>query len=179
MPMRLTRRDFAASLAALSAAGVPAGMALAQRVPAPDAPIDLEWDDLIPADGKGVLYETLKGIGIVEHGQFSSPFDQEAASGVVTAYNGQRVRMPGYVVPLDFDGVEISSFILVPYIGACIHVPPPPANQLVFVSTSEPFELTSMWNPIYATGVFAASAITTDLADVGYAMKEARVEAYS
>ncbi|MEM7238286.1 MAG: DUF3299 domain-containing protein [Pseudomonadota bacterium] len=174
MQMNPSRRRFAtqlAALATLSTAGLSAR--------ASEAPIELEWEDLLPADSKGLLMDTLKGLGIVEHGQFSNPFDQEAASAVVTEFDGKRVRIPGYAVPLDFSGVSITSFILVPYIGACIHVPPPPANQLVFVKTSEPFEAESIWDPIFATGMFATSAVTTELAETGYAMNDASIEPYS
>ncbi|MBY8976752.1 DUF3299 domain-containing protein [Rhodobacteraceae bacterium NNCM2] len=146
---------------------------------ASESPVELEWDDLIPADQQGLLIDTLKGLGIVEHGQLSTPFDQEAAKAVVTDYNGKLVRIPGYAVPLDFEGVAISTFILVPYIGACIHVPPPPANQLIFVEAEQPFESESMWDPIYATGKLSSSAVTTELAEVGYAMSGATIEPYS
>ena len=46
-------------------------------------------------------------------------------------YNGKLVRIPGYLVPLEYDGTGVSAALLVPYVGACIHVPPPPANQMV------------------------------------------------
>lgn len=174
MPRDLNRRDALAMITATLSVGAAAGSAWAR-----DTPVELEWDDLVPASSKGLLYETLQGLGVVEHGQFSSPFDQEAASAVVTDYNNKLVRIPGYAVPLDFSGTGITSFILVPYIGACIHVPPPPANQLVFVKPTEPFESESMWDPIFATGMFSTSAVATELAEIGYAMSEASIEPYS
>ena len=170
MPLHLDRRSLIAGLGASALIG-PSAHAR--------APLELEWDDLLPAESKGLLMDTLQGLGIVEHGQLSTPFDQEAARAVVTDYNGKRVRIPGYAVPLDFSGTGITTFILVPYIGACIHVPPPPANQLVFVKVVEPFENESMWDPIFATGTFTSSAVATELAEIGYAMSDATVEPYT
>jgi hypothetical protein len=44
------------------------------------------------------------------------------------AVEGMKARLPGYVVPLDTQPAGIKEFLLVPYFGACIHSPPPPAN---------------------------------------------------
>jgi len=57
---------------------------------------------------------------------------------------GSRIRLPGYVVPLEYSRVGIREFLLVPYFGACIHSPPPPANQIVLVSLQKPAPLQSM-----------------------------------
>jgi hypothetical protein len=54
-------------------------------------------------------------------------------SEAVKAIDGKPVRVPGYIVPLDDDANQLSEFLLVPYMGACIHTPPPPANQMVYV----------------------------------------------
>lgn len=141
--------------------------------------IDLDWGDLVPEGEAGLDMDTLRSMGIVQHGQMPSAFDQPGARAVVTKYNGKRVRIPGYAVPLDFDGTRVSTFILVPYIGACIHVPPPPPNQLVFVVPDEPFEQADLWDPIYATGVLATEAIDAGLADIGYSMTGAEILPYS
>ncbi|MEM0944211.1 MAG: DUF3299 domain-containing protein, partial [Pseudomonadota bacterium] len=145
---------------------------------AASTPIELHWDDLIPEAQKGLAFQTLQGLGVVEHGQLSTPFDQEAAYAVVTEYDGEVVRIPGYVVPLDFEGIAITDFILVPYIGACIHVPPPPANQLIFVRPAEPFEIRSMWDPVFVTGTISALAFETALAQIGYGMEQGEVAPY-
>ena len=56
----------------------------------------------------------------------------------VHAMNGRNVRLPGYVVPLEATAGALKEFLLVPYFGACIHTPPPPANQIVHVTTEKP-----------------------------------------
>ncbi|MEM8791935.1 MAG: DUF3299 domain-containing protein [Pseudomonadota bacterium] len=167
----LTRRK------CLAGAGV---LSLLTAAPAwaKESVVELEWDDLIPGGGKGTMMETLRQLGIVQHGQLQTPFDQETAAAVVTDYDGKQVQLPGYPVPLEFEDTAIKAFILVPYIGACIHVPPPPPNQLVFVRVKEPFEIDSMWDPVYATGIFNSSAVATELAEIGYAMSDAFIEPY-
>ena len=75
--------------------------------------------------------DALRDMGVVQHGEMSTPFEQEGQAEVTTEYNGKRVRLPGYLVPLDYEGLVVKSALLVPYVGACIHVPPPPPNQLV------------------------------------------------
>lgn len=175
MPVDLTRRQIAARIMAAGAIALGSrGFALAA-----DAPLELEWRDLVPPDEQSLLADTLRGLGIVEHGQLSLAAQQPEGGSVVNDYNGKRVRIPGYAVPLEFSGTGITSFILVPYIGACIHVPPPPANQLVFVETTEPFISESMWDPIFATGMFTAAEQSTELAQIGYSMTEAQTEPYS
>ncbi len=167
---RWTRRGL---LAALAGVALPWPRAAGAR----DV-IDLQWADLAPRAG-GLDWSALQGIGVVEHGQMSTPFDQEAASAVTTDYNGKTVRLPGFVVPLDFDGTGVTTFILVPYVGACIHVPPPPANQLVLVTTADPFEAEGLFDPVYVTGVFTTSAAETELAQIGYSMDARRIEPYA
>ena len=58
----------------------------------------------------------------------------DAAAPVVEALNGQHVKIPGFVVPLDASGETVKEILLVPYFGACVHVPPPPSNQIVHVT---------------------------------------------
>jgi hypothetical protein len=90
---------------------------------------------------------------------------------VVTSLDGKRVNIGGYVVPLDFDATEIKEFLLVPYVGACIHVPPPPPNQLVYVKTVKGFRIKSMFEPVYVTGKMTTTVAFTGLADAGYTLE--------
>ena len=67
------------------------------------------------------------------------PIYDANASKLNMALDGVTVRLPGYIIPVDLGADGVTSFVLVPYVGACIHVPPPPANQLVFVTTEKPW----------------------------------------
>jgi hypothetical protein len=66
--------------------------------------------------------------------------------------NNQRIHMPGFMVPLEDDRRAVKEFLLVPSPQACIHVPSPPPNQMVFVRMSDGFETPSMMGPIWVYG---------------------------
>ncbi len=65
---------------------------------------------------------------------------------------GQIVRLPGYLLPLEMDGTLAVEFLLVPTVGACVHTPPPPANQVVHVVYPEGFSTQSLFTPVWITG---------------------------
>ena len=88
------------------------------------------------------------------------------------------MRIPGFIVPIDYSGTGVTAFILVPYVGACVHVPPPPANQLVFVTTPKPYENSGLFEAVNVTGIFGVSTISTQLAEVGYALSADKIEPF-
>lgn len=100
--------------------------------------------------------------------------------------NGQIVRLPGYLLPLEFSGKQVSEFLLVPWVGACIHTPPPPPNQIVHVKPEKPVEMSGMFAPVWVTGQMTTGAIKKSLSlvdgsadiDVGYSLRASRVEPY-
>ena len=140
--------------------------------------IELEWSDLAPTQN-GTRIDRLRQLGVVQHGQLSTPFDQETAGIVTDAYNGKTVRIPGYLIPLELDGTAMTVGLLVPYVGACIHVPPPPPNQLIFITVEEPYESGGLFEPVWVTGTFGIAATETQLAEVGYAMSAGQITPYS
>lgn len=137
--------------------------------------IDLEWEDLLPK-GESPLPPELRGI--VQHEAAPLISQQPASSALRTDWNGKIVRLPGYIVPLDFQGTAVTTFILVPFVGACIHVPPPPANQLVLVTTSRPYESSGLFEAVNVTGMFGTSETSTQLAEIGYALSAEKIEPY-
>jgi hypothetical protein len=96
---------------------------------------------------------------------------------VVADLNGKRVRIGGYVVPLDFESTTVKEFLLVPFVGACIHVPPPPANQIVYVKAEKGFEIGAAFDPVTVTGTMKTETAFTGLADAGYSIDAETVEA--
>ena len=66
--------------------------------------------------------------------------------------DGQFVRIPGYALPLEHKDMGVTEFLLVPYVGACIHVPPPPPNQTVYVSLKEAYTVKDLYEPVWITG---------------------------
>lgn len=156
-------------------------------------PRALKWTDLVPpAPAKPLKPFFNKGpvdIGSVPHDGSPAPAPREegawmsgparqnaAPAPVVAALDGERVQLGGYVVPLDFQATKVKEFLLVPFVGACIHVPPPPANQIVYVTTEQGFEVKGSFDPVYVTGKMSVSATFTGLAEAGYSITAEKVE---
>lgn len=129
--------------------------------------VDLNWADLIPK-GQTPIPPVLQNL--LDHDTPALSSDQPLSTGVRTDWNGQIVRLPGYILPIDYSGTGVTAFILVPYVGACVHVPPPPANQLVFVTTNEPYETSGLYEAVNVIGMFGVSSLSTHIADIGYAL---------
>ena len=66
--------------------------------------------------------------------------------------DGQLVRIPGYALPLETSATAVTEFLLVPSIGACIHTPVPPANQMVFVKLNQSYQAKRLYDPVWITG---------------------------
>lgn len=98
------------------------------------------------------------------------------AVAVVTDLDGKRVRIGGYVVPLDFEATTVKEFLLVPFVGACIHVPPPPPNQIIYVKTAKGFDVEGSFDPVYVTGTLKVATQYTGLAETGYSIDADAVE---
>jgi hypothetical protein len=96
---------------------------------------------------------------------------------VIPELNGKRVRIGGYIVPLDFESTSVKEFLLVPFVGACIHVPPPPANQIIYVKSAKGFEVGGTFDPVTVTGTLRTETAFTGLADAGYSLDADSVEA--
>ena len=94
------------------------------------------------------------------------------------AMNGARIRIPGFVVPLENQRNQITEFLLVPYFGACIHVPPPPANQLIHVFPSNPLKDIQTMQAVWVSGTVENIAADTSMGRAGYRMKAELVAPY-
>lgn len=157
-------------------------------------PVDLKWAELVPVEAqadalksKGFLAgakppsdptaETLPQ-SIPEGKWFSRQMEQPGKGkppAVVKELDGKNVRIGGYVVPLDFETTKVFQFLLVPYVGACIHVPPPPSNQIIYVETAEGFQISGLFDPVYVTGTIRTTRQNTGLAETGYLIPDASV----
>ena len=94
--------------------------------------------------------------------------------------NGKTIRIAGFIAPLAFEKGRISEFLLVPYVGACIHVPPPPANQIIHVSDLGDYRPDQgLLYPVWVTGKLIIGERDTDLAAVSYAISGGVIERYS
>ena len=97
----------------------------------------------------------------------------------VKELDGRFVKVPGFIVPLESDeGGLLKEFLLVPYFGACIHSPPPPPNQVVYVELDKPFLLTNMYDPYWITGTIRTQLYDGDMAESEYRLLGQNVERY-
>ena len=109
-----------------------------------------------------------------------------AASTVNPAIDGKMIRIPGYVLPLEFSGTKVTEFLLVPWVGACIHTPPPEPNQIVYVKPDKAFDIRRMFDAVWVTGRIAATGSKRSVEivdgsadiDVGYSLRASLVEPY-
>lgn len=162
-------------------------------------PREMDWTELMPPEELAKL----ESMPPVDHGDVSpfeegpvDPLSQEAANAVAQAMdpewqeilsstnvrpelNGTRIKIPGFIVPLEFnDEKEATEFFLVPYMGACIHVPPPPPNQIIHVVPAKPLKMDRMWEPYWVIGTLETSLVENDLATSAYAMRADEVLLY-
>ena len=147
---------------------------------------ELDWDTLIPADYRPD--KIMNQFGDLDELDDDDPRARQVlaeleaawnAAPVVESLDGKRVRLPGFVVPLEGDGEKLREFLLVPYYGACIHVPPPPANQTVYVTVPEgEAKIRQAFDTVWVTGTLSAKPFTSDLATAGYRIEAEDVSPY-
>jgi hypothetical protein len=105
---------------------------------------------------------------------------------LIHALNGKVIKIAGYILPLEYDGTKTTEFLLVPYVGACIHTPPPPTNQIIDVITKDGYEVDGLFNAVWVTGRITTNATERNLylvdgaadVSVGYAMDATLIEPY-
>lgn len=144
----------------------------------------LSWDDLIPPDAPKIAPQMaplhdLATLGTALQEDAPAAHQQAPHAPVVKALDGQQVRLPGYIVPLEVgeDG-RTTDFLLVPYYGACIHVPPPPSNQIVHVTSELGVKVEELYQPYWVQGPLQAKPSSNELAEVGYQMSGERISVY-
>lgn len=157
----------------------------------------IEWTELMPSSDLEALSNPPEYLTEIEDG---SPEDQITMSifndipaaeddryqqalvsvNIKPEMNQQAIRLPGFIVPLDFDEQEVvTEFFLVPFFGACIHVPPPPPNQIIHVSYPEGFTLRNLYDPFWFSGVLTTELIENDMATAAYALEVHSIEVYT
>lgn len=162
---------------------LPLLLLLLSRLASAELP-ETDWLELMPPQDRAAL-EAMPEIdhqGAEQDSEFYSPggLKQQAknlpavmySTNTVTALNGKALRLGGYPVPLETDSQGRSTlFFLVPYPGACIHVPPPPPNQLVLVRYPQGIELEDIYAPLWVSGTLKIEQVNNELADAAYALE--------
>jgi len=143
-----------------------------------------EWDALMPKD-----WDPMKGVNVLSLGRMQDGDPQATAAlerlkrswdtaPTEPAMDNTRIRIAGFVVPLDAEGETLHEFLLVPYFGACIHTPPPPANQVIHVTLATPAKGIRMMDAIWVSGELHTAISDTAMGTSGYRMDGQAVSLY-
>ncbi|WP_434968014.1 DUF3299 domain-containing protein [Marinobacter sediminum] len=138
---------------------------------------EIDWLEMMPAEDLSLL----ENMPELEHEGDGPPLlpDEIMTGRVVPEMDGVEGRIPGFVVPLKTtDDMRILEFFLVPYYGACIHVPPPPPNQIIHVKFEEGFTLEALYDPVWIEGTLAIQRTENDLGTSSYSMVAEDVALY-
>lgn len=141
------------------------------------------WEDLMPEGEEERLQKMyaaqMAQMYSIAEGSAADTAVQIGSFNTVDTYDEKKVRIPGYTVPFSYDAkAEIREFLLVPYFGACIHAPPPPPNQTIFIRTDKPILLKDLPQAVWVEGTLHAEKQESDLADAAYIIDLTRVEKY-
>jgi len=147
---------------------------------------EIPWDDLIPKDWDPV--KLLRGQGNTDAVRDGTPQAADFMrklrelwdnAPTVGALDNASIRLPGYVVPLEATRDELKEFLLVPYFGACIHTPPPPANQIVHVVAATPAKGFRTMDTVWVSGRLKTVRGDSSMGASGYRLDAALVERYT
>jgi len=144
-----------------------------------NAAADITWNDLVPETFTlaSILKKHNITVADVNKMKDSNPEEKKILDEIRDAYkkaplrnelDGRKIRISGFVAPLETSEL-LTEFLLVPYFGACIHVPPPPINQIIFVRTDKGIP-NDMYKPVQVTGTIKVEIISSELAASGYKM---------
>ncbi len=118
-------------------------------------------------------------ISLIDEGSAQDTMEQIGTYNVVEDLDGLHVRLPGYVVPLDFNAASAyDEFLLVPYFGACLHTPPPPPNQIVFVKSAKAAKISDINEPVWIEGLMKTGKFGSDLGNSAYELTLSKLEPY-
>lgn len=104
-------------------------------------------------------------------------FQTGVVSDTLKALNGRRVRLPGFIVPLEDFQEEAKEFLLVPYFGACVHMPPPPPNQMVYTAMRGTTKL-SWWDPVWIEGTLRITRVKSPYGVASFRIEADRLTRY-
>ena len=145
---------------------------------------ELQWSELIPADAPPppppvAMHDLSKLADALAAEAGPAAAQQSPAEPVVKELDGVQVKLPGYIVPLEVgeDG-RVTEFLLVPYFGACIHVPPPPSNQIVHATSELGVKVDELYQPFWIEGPLKVEHASSELADAGYRMEAQKIYLY-
>lgn len=163
----------------------------------PSAYTTIEWTDLMPADDLEALMNPPEELQDIEDGSEADQISSQIQAAIAQAsdsryqqalsstrirpeFNNKAIRIPGFIVPLSFgENNSITEFFVVPFFGACIHVPPPPPNQIIFGKYPPGFKLDALYDPFWIEGTLSTELIENDMATAAYSIKIDQITDYT
>ena len=159
-------------------------------------PRTLHWDELLPAADLEALINPPEYLNEIDDGSLEDiitngleqalslaaddAYQQALVStSVIPEMDGQHVRVPGFIVPLTYDNEQrVTTFFLVPYFGACIHVPPPPPNQIIYGQFEKGSAVVDIYDAYWVTGTLHTTMTENDTATSAYSLTVTDVRLY-
>jgi len=176
-----------ATVALLGMVACGGGQEMDLHDPAGSGVVTLEWVDLLPASDLEALLNPPEWLDDIQEGgmedRIDSAFLERDEAGrryqaallsttVIREFDQARVRVPGFIVPLEFDEKDrVIEFFLVPYFGACVHLPPPPPNQLIHVRMPGGIPAPHPEDAIWVDGVLGTSLTDHELGTSAYVLQ--------
>lgn len=145
---------------------------------------EISWDDLIPKgwdpakEFRSLDLANMKDSDPRAMEALQRMKDLWAEAPTERAMAGKKVRLPGFAIPLERKGEEVVEFLLVPYFGACIHTPPPPANQIIHAVSAKPRGKMRTMDAFWVSGTLEIKRSETGWGSAGYRLQVERIERY-
>jgi hypothetical protein len=159
-------------------------LCLAPSLHAADDYREIKWEALVPKGWDPA--SEFKALDL-DKLQDSDPRAMEALEKIKALWDraptepslaGAKIRLPGFAIPLENKGGKVSEFLLVPYFGACIHSPPPPANQIIHVVAKKPVTNLHSMDAVWVSGTLSLQYANTPWGSAGYRLTVDKVAPY-
>ncbi len=135
---------------------------------------------------KSLMEQGVDVEGLLSQRDQISELRRKAYESINPTLNGVKAKMPGYLLPLEYSGKEVTELLLVPWVGACSHTPPPPKNQIVYIKIKEGYQVRSRFEAVWVEGTMITENRTQELylvdgkSDIhtGYSIDALKIESY-
>ncbi len=172
------------------------GLAFAQPLFADSKYESIDWVDLMPDDDLEALMNPPEYFDEIEDGSMEDQISSQllgalensaddryqqalTSAKVKPEYDQRPIRLPGFIVPVEMNEQQlVTEFFLVPFFGACIHYPPPPPNQIIYVTSKEGVAQQNLYDPYWVEGTLTTTITENEVAVSAYSMAADNIELY-